>query len=131
MIKIILFSVSGVLFILCLFLVISLRRRDKKQEVVTPNANLRHCPLCDQVLQPKEKVKSIVYSISPDSPDKRSEIYGCRYCYPVNNNNRRICPVCKKELSPDGYVIARMFDRKPKIHVHVLGCTGCYKRNKT
>lgn len=52
-------------------------------------------------------------------------MYGCPYCYPANNEYRRLCPVCKNEIPSEGYVIARMFMRKDRKHVHVLGCTEC------
>jgi hypothetical protein len=39
-----------------------------------------------------------------------------------------MCPVCGKEVPRDGYVIARMFDKPGRKHVHVLGCTGCRDR---
>lgn len=56
------------------------------------------------------------------------EIYGCPYCYPPNSRVKRICPVCKKELKNESIVIARVFIKPGQKHVHVLGCSDCYKR---
>ncbi len=43
----------------------------------------------------------------------------------------RICPVCGRALEPEGWVVARYFERPglggvpARRHVHVLGCAGC------
>lgn len=78
------------------------------------------CPLCGSMLEKREKVKSVVY---PGEPDKLMHIFGCPRCYP--EGEKRKCPACKKEIPADGYVIARVFEKPGKTHVHVLGCTGC------
>ena len=83
------------------------------------------CPLCGSDLTNNKRVKSVLF---PGKPDSMMEIYGCPYCYPVNSDIVRICPVCKKEVPKDGHVIARVFIKPNKKHVHVLGCTDCYKR---
>jgi hypothetical protein len=57
--------------------------------------------------------------------DALTHIFGCPYCYPANEEHPRYCPVCERKLGPDDYVIARMFTRAPRSHVHVLGCTLC------
>lgn len=89
----------------------------------------RYCPLCGCTMAKGEQVKSVVYPGSPGTPDKITEIYGCPHCFPGGSEWVRKCPVCKKELGQQDFVLARMFDRKPKIHVHVLGCTICYKKH--
>ncbi|MCD6397224.1 MAG: hypothetical protein J7L71_06765 [Spirochaetaceae bacterium] len=101
------------------------RRRDKAGLVSTAMAKTTECPLCGSTLADNKRVKSILY---PGKPDSMMEINGCPYCFPVNSDIKRICPVCKKEVPKDGYVIARVFLKPNKKHVHVLGCTGCYKR---
>jgi len=83
----------------------------------------RPCPLCGTPLKRGEKVKTVVYSVKTDT---LAEVYGCPYCYGENATALRICPVCKKPIAEDGYVIGRMF--KEGRHLHVLGCTGCRKR---
>ncbi len=92
-----------------------------KSEVKT-----RLCPLCSTPLKQGERVHSIVY---PGKPDKMMEIHGCPYCRKGNGSVERICPVCKRIIDPEGYVIARMFDNGLRKHVHVLGCTTCYTRH--
>jgi hypothetical protein len=41
-----------------------------------------------------------------------------------------MCPVCNNVLPASGYVIARMFEKPGKKHVHVLGCTECRNGRK-
>jgi hypothetical protein len=107
---------------------------------------LKPCPLCGTMLHKGETVHSVVYSgggprtedadaeKSENSPNAHKEnkpadslvhMYGCRYCYPANSSTVRTCPVCAQELEPDGYVVARMFQRHGRKHVHVIGCTSC------
>lgn len=100
---------------------------------------LKPCPLCGTMLRRGERVHSVVFSGgapvgatsgSPAAPgrppaDYLTHMFGCPYCYPANPDHPRRCPVCGKTLPPDGYVIARMFDKPGRKHVHVLGCTEC------
>ena len=125
------------------------------------------CPLCGTPLGPGERLTSHIYRAGADS---LSHILGCPHCNPqrsgrnadgqaATRNERlqpRICPVCRRELAPDGYLIARVFERdtgrnaarearstpvsaetggtyagrpgRPTTHVHVLGCTECRRR---
>ena len=107
---------------------------------------LKPCPLCGFMLRKGETVHSIVYSgdgrtaaapeRAPTTPARRTNqprdylahLFGCPYCYPANAEHPRHCPVCHKTLPPDGYVVARMFDKPGRKHVHVLGCGNCRKR---
>ena len=91
------------------------------------------------MLKRGETVHSVVYSgdgsqaeepegaarPSRPAPDAIAHLFGCRYCYPANSRHPRICPVCGNEVSADGYVVARMFERRDRKHIHVLGCTEC------
>lgn len=97
---------------------------------------LKPCPLCGTMLKRGETVHSVVFSggtqaeaakrSSADRPgDWLAHLFGCPYCYPANAGHPRICPVCRRELGPDDYVIARMFEKPGRKHVHVLGCTRC------
>ena len=101
------------------------RRRDRSRPVPTATPDTTKCPLCGSNLRDNKRVKSVLF---PGKPDSMMEINGCPYCYPVNSDILRICPVCKKEVPVNGHVIARVFIKPNKKHVHVLGCTGCYKR---
>jgi hypothetical protein len=81
----------------------------------------RPCPLCGELLTNGEKVHSVIY---PGKPDKLMEIYGCPHC--KSTSDKRRCPVCKKIMDADYVLIARVFEKPGKTHVHVLGCSGCY-----
>lgn len=82
----------------------------------------KRCPVCDAQMDSGERVKSHVF---PGKHVRSMRIFGCPECYPPNQVRKRICPVCRKEVPRDGYLIARMFERPDRKHVHVLGCTGC------
>ena len=94
---------------------------------------LKPCPLCGTMLRRGETVHSVVFSGGANAekkgpgrtPDYLTHIFGCPYCYPANRDQPRLCPVCRKKVPDDGYVIARMFDKPGRKHVHVLGCTAC------
>ena len=102
------------------------------------------CPLCGSGLKKGERVKSAAYPAKPGSDgrypggvEKLMEVYGCPHCIPPGGSEKRICPVCKKEVPENGYVMGRYFivnntEQRPdgsfarrKNHLHVLGCTGC------
>ncbi|HDQ14781.1 MAG TPA: hypothetical protein ENN41_08200 [Sediminispirochaeta sp.] len=97
----------------------------------------RHCPLCGSPLQRHERVKSVLY---PGQPDGFMEIYGCPYCYRPGGDTAgsspvdiapRYCPVCKKRLEPADLIFARFFQGQNRRHVHVLGCSQCYRRGRS
>ncbi len=118
--------ITGTLIIILLFLLTG--RRSGKYSVRENTGEQTFsttCPLCGSGLVKGERVKSVLF---PGKPDSIMEIHGCRYCYPPNKKIKRICPVCKKELGSESVVIARVFERPGRKHVHVLGCTECYKR---
>ena len=97
-------------------------RGGQTENALLDSEGVHPCPLCGTMLKRGERVKTIVY---PGNPDSMAHIFGCPYCYPPGAEVRRSCPVCKREIADDGYVVARMFEGKGKRHVHVLGCTGC------
>lgn len=100
------------------------RRTRENLEVLKP------CPICGTMLRRGETVHSVVFSKGvkrePGRPvEYLTHIFGCPYCYPANDRMERTCPVCLKPLASDGYLIARMFEKPGRNHVHVLGCTRC------
>lgn len=83
----------------------------------------RSCPLCGALLSPGERVHS---DLSPGKGDRIMRIYGCPHCWPsLPGKGDRVCPVCGGVIAPEGYAVARYFERPGRKHVHVLGCTGC------
>lgn len=98
-------------------------RGNRRKKTSPPEERTRPCPLCGSPLKKGETVKTVVY---PAKGDTLAEVFGCPYCYGETATVPRICPVCKKPVPDDGYVIGRMF--KEGRHLHVLGCTACRKR---
>jgi hypothetical protein len=95
---------------------------------------LKPCPICGTLLERGERVHTIVFSGESPGHRKRDQerprdavvhMFGCPYCYPPNGTYQRICPVCTKPIPDDGFVVARMFEKGSRKHVHVLGCTSC------
>ncbi len=82
------------------------------------------CPVCGIVLSPGQQIKSAVF---PGEDDRICHIFGCPNCLPYTDSEvHRFCPVCKKDLKADEYLVARIFYRPTgKNHVHILGCVNC------
>jgi predicted nucleic acid-binding Zn ribbon protein len=80
------------------------------------------CPVCSAQLLPEERVKSWAYPAGKTS-DRLMNIAGCPYC--LGGDRPRVCPVCGAVLNTDENLIARLFDKPGRSHVHVLGCSQC------
>jgi hypothetical protein len=80
------------------------------------------CPVCSALLSPGELVKSVAFP-SFTGKDRLMYISGCTYC--LNGERLRSCPVCGRQLRDDEILVARMFDRPRRSHVHVIGCSHC------
>lgn len=58
-------------------------------------------------------------------------MFGCPYCDSragrSNGHDRtpRYCPVCTGLLGEEDHAVARLFERRDRKHLHVLGCTRC------
>lgn len=103
------------------------KKPDLKEQSISQQT--KPCPLCKEPLNPGERVHSILY---PGKPDSLMEIFGCPFCEKPDSKNKRTCPVCKKEMPSDAMLIARVFEKPGKKHVHVLGCSSCYSgRSRT
>jgi hypothetical protein len=104
------------------------RRERLERGAAREGPSPRACPLCSSTLGPGERVKSKLF---PGKGDRIMHIFGCGYCWPATPSAPRICPVCGEELTRDGWVVARYFERPARPgqaerrHVHVLGCTSC------
>jgi RNase P subunit RPR2 len=82
----------------------------------------RTCPVCSIRLLPGERVKSWAFPAGRTS-DRLMNIAGCPYC--LRGDRPRICPVCGAVLGDGENLIARLFDKPGRSHVHVLGCSQC------
>jgi hypothetical protein len=80
------------------------------------------CPVCSARLGKGELVKSMAYP-SFTGADRLMHIKGCAYC--LEGDRPRVCPVCGARLRDDEILIARIFERPHRSHVHVLGCSRC------
>ena len=87
-----------------------------------------NCPLCNSDLFAGENIVSRVYK-GFDAKDQACTIHGCPYCYPIPKPGIiRTCPVCHKQVPPNGHLDAHLFLRaEGKRHVHITGCTECHK----
>ena len=97
------------------------QKKSKEDEEKTS----KFCPLCNSSLSKGENVKSKTYPT--ENKDTLMDVFGCPHCIPPVGTKDRICPVCKKKIPADGFVIGRYFIRPDKKHLHVLGCTLCRK----
>jgi hypothetical protein len=73
-------------------------------------------------LERGERVKSSAFP-SMGGADRLMHISGCPYC--LSGDRTRSCPVCSTALYSEDVLIARMFEKPGRSHVHVLGCTRC------
>jgi len=87
------------------------------------------CPICSIKLYKGDLVKSFAFP-SGGSADRLMYIRGCFSC--LEHDVPRKCPICKKSLSLEDYLIARMFERpNKKNHIHILGCNSCRGGSKS
>lgn len=101
--------------------------RDKKKKTAYIRGTIGEkgvCPVCSRILRNGEQIKSALF---PGDKERVCHIFGCPHCHPYTEETvQRSCPVCKKTLPAEGYLIARLFERpNNKRHVHILGCTNC------
>lgn len=80
------------------------------------------CPVCSATLSAGERIRSTIYP--PKGGFRAMHILGCVSC--LAGERARVCPVCGKTLSLHEPLIARVFERPGRTHVHVLGCTRCH-----
>jgi hypothetical protein len=97
------------------------KKRKKTAADSVPGAP-RTCPVCSIRLERGERVKSSAFP-SMGGADRLMHISGCSYC--LSGSRVRSCPVCSIILASEDVLIARMFEKPGRTHVHVLGCTCC------
>ena len=129
------------LSVLLVYLVFSLLgktewgKSPRKVKEASSTETYKTCPICRHLLKRGERIRSIVFRGGVEASEVREKachIFGCPYCYPPNRENPRYCPVCNRKLDPQGYLVARLFQRKgrKRDHLHILGCTECRKNRK-
>lgn len=112
-------------------------RRERKGAEARPPARTgggTACPLCGTALGPGVNLVSRVFGTLSENPDEeqRCTIQGCPHCYGdgVGEGRRRSCPVCGKDVPPQGWLVARMWmQRSGRRHVRIIGCTECHKKS--
>jgi hypothetical protein len=82
----------------------------------------RVCPICAAKLKVDERVKSAAFPGLPGQ-GRLMHIWGCIFC--LDGSRVRKCPVCGAELTVKEILVARMFEKPGRSHVHVLGCSHC------
>jgi hypothetical protein len=82
----------------------------------------RICPVCSAKLNINERVKSAAFPGLPGQ-GRMMHIWGCVYC--LDGGRKRVCPVCGETIRVDQILVARMFEKPGRSHVHVLGCSHC------
>ncbi|MDR1429112.1 MAG: hypothetical protein LBI85_02385 [Spirochaetaceae bacterium] len=102
------------------------RRRSGKVSSGVPGAP-RTCPVCSALLAKGERVKSTAYP-SMGGKDRLMYISGCTYC--LEGDRVRSCPVCGAILKAGDILVAHMYDKPGRSHVHVIGCSQCKKVGK-
>ena len=81
------------------------------------------CVLCGAQLEKGEKLHSKEIIREDDS---LVHMYGCPHCHGAGASRPKTCPVCKKPMSAEEYLIGRMWVRKNgKKHLHIAGCARC------
>ena len=101
------------------------RRRGSKPKGESYPGAPRTCPVCCARLEKGERVKSAAFP-SLGGYDRLMHISGCTYC--IQGGRRRVCPVCGAVLREEEFLVARLFEKPARSHVHVLGCSRCKMR---
>jgi hypothetical protein len=99
------------------------RRRKRKPVGESFPGAPQTCPVCSAKLDGGELVKSSAFPSISGGQDRLMHIRGCVYC--IRGDRERSCPVCGVILKDNEILIARMFERPRRAHVHVLGCSRC------
>ncbi|MDR2053482.1 MAG: hypothetical protein LBP80_08720 [Treponema sp.] len=98
------------------------RRKDGSRIENGSPGDPRVCPVCSAKLGIDERVKSSAFPGLPGQ-GRMMHIWGCAYC--LDGGRKRVCPVCGAVIGVDQILVARMFEKPGRSHVHVLGCSYC------
>ena len=98
------------------------KKKKKKDDLEGEAGMPRTCPVCSIRLTHGERVKSSAFP-AMGKADRLMYIDGCPHC--LYGERPRVCPVCGALLNFDENLIARLFDKPGRSHVHVLGCSRC------
>ena len=100
----------------------------KNKKRIKGAGSLVNCPVCGTPLPPGENIVSKVFTTNGQVNDQICYIYGCPHCFPrCEPGIRRTCPVCKKDVGQQQYLLARRFNKTKSgtPHVIVNGCGNC------
>lgn len=100
----------------------------KNKKRIKGAGGLVNCPVCGTPLLPGENIVSKVFTTNGQVNDQICYIYGCPHCFPrCEPGIRRTCPVCKKNVEQQQYLLARRFNKTKSgtPHVIVNGCGNC------
>ncbi|MDR1240191.1 MAG: hypothetical protein LBK27_08750 [Treponema sp.] len=103
------------------------RRRERGPRETGVPGNPQTCPVCSARLEKGELVRSMAYP-SFNGKDRLMHIKGCAWC--LEEDRPRICPVCGARLRGDETLVARIFERPDRSHVHILGCSRCRRTGR-
>ena len=96
--------------------------KDAKKNIVI-NDKPPHCVICGSPLLKGESLHSKAF---PGEDERLVHVFGCPYCYGNSADKIRFCPVCKKRMPGDAYLVGKMWIKESgKRHLHVTGCTVC------
>jgi hypothetical protein len=104
---------------------------DDKKENELPQGQrgqARVCPLCAALFLHGETVHSKRFPKTAGRFERLLHIHGCKFC--IGGERLRKCPVCGKVMGVDDYLIAHIYERPGKSHVHVQGCVHCAIRQR-
>jgi len=99
------------------------QKRKKPQASQGNPGDPQVCPVCSTKLNKGYLVKSMAFPSLTGGKDRLMHIRGCVHC--LNGDLSRVCPVCGASLGQNDILIARMFERPGRNHVHVIGCSKC------
>jgi len=119
--------ISLVLVSIIFFVIIFMSKRPadlsgNNEKLQVSQNKKKPCPICGSMLESGEKVTSHEYRGVASSV---VHVFGCPHCYGDKSCLARVCPVCKKEMNRDDYLMGIMTRGEKKIHLKIRGCPLC------